>query len=369
MIRRSPVLVGAMLGAIAGALWVGAHARAAAARPAMLADCGGRIKTVVMHYARGADFVLPVYRAFLAQHSAALQVYMVCPDRAALDELREKLGPVPPRLVPVFVDHPITPWSRDRWVTLLPTGDSPRTLLSPLGEKDAAIWPERAGDSRVGADLAAAVGVWRAQRSGLYFDGGDFLADGKYLFATRALSERNIQHTLTDHDQLLRALRQTFAQEPILLDEGPDHHAGMFMMAAGDHRMLVADPSLARPLFDPAGSEAAALEGGPDFSSTTQERFDSVARAVVACGYSVTRIPVVTPVVGKNYLTFVNTIIDAAPAGPTVYMPAFPGQPRLTAAATAVWSSLGYRVCPIDCSSVWTKGGTVHCLVNVVERE
>jgi hypothetical protein len=49
-------------------------------------------------------------------------------------------------------------------------------------------------------------------------------------------------------------------------------------------------------------------------------------------------------------------------------MPAFPGQPRLTAAAATIWSSLGYAVHPIDCSPVWTKGGTLHCLINVLER-
>ena len=30
--------------------------------------------------------------------------------------------------------------------------------------------------------------------------------------------------------------------------------------------------------------------------------------------------------------------------------------------------SLGYEVRPIDCTTVWQRGGTLHCLVNVLGR-
>ncbi|HVX83737.1 MAG TPA: hypothetical protein VH253_02885 [Phycisphaerae bacterium] len=38
-------------------------------------------------------------------------------------------------------------------------------------------------------------------------------------------------------------------------------------------------------------------------------------------------------------------------------------------AAAHTWASLGYSVRPIDCSSVWTKGGTLHCLIHVLQRQ
>jgi hypothetical protein len=370
VIPRPPILAGAFLGLAAAAFVVGTHRVSSEPREALLPDCGGPIRSVVMQYTAGSTFVQPIYRDFLSQQSPALHVYLACPEKADLDELTAALGPVPPRLSPIFTHHVMTPWSRDRWVALVPpTAKAPLTLLAPQGERDAEVWPERAGDASLASDLAAAMpALLTTRRSPLFFDGGDFLADGGFVFATRALADRNLQHTVSARDQLLRALHKEFAQQPILLDNSPDHHAGMFMMAAGNHRMLVADPSLAKPLFDPAGPEAAALEGGPDFSPQTQARFDSVAATVQSLGYTVTRIPVVVPVVGKNYLTFVNTLIDSTPGGPIVYMPAFPGQPRLTATATATWSSLGYAVRPIDCSTAWTKGGTLHCLINVLER-
>ena len=48
----------------------------------------------------------------------------------------------------------------------------------------------------------------------------------------------------------------------------------MFMMAAGDKRIVVGDPSLAKPLI-----EKIDLPGGPDLSPETQRKFDSIAAA------------------------------------------------------------------------------------------
>jgi agmatine/peptidylarginine deiminase len=50
-------------------------------------------------------------------------------------------------------------------------------------------------------------------------------------------------------------------------------------------------------------------------------------------------------------------------------MPTYDGQPRLNAAARRVWESIGYKVVLIDCTSAWSHGGTLHCLVNVLKRD
>ena len=111
----------------------------------------------------------------------------------------------------------------------------PVTLLSPKGEMGADTWPPRAGDMRIGEDLARAFPAeFHARRSDLFFDGGDFLADGPLVFATRALVERNLQHTVTTREHLTQAIAHDLGLTPILLDDGPLHHAGMFMMAAGE---------------------------------------------------------------------------------------------------------------------------------------
>jgi hypothetical protein len=71
---------------------------------------------------------------------------------------------------------------------------------------------------------------------------------------------------------------------------------------------------------------------------------------------------------GKTYITFVNGIIDQRNGRRTIYMPVYQGQSRLNSAAERVWESLGYRVVPIDVTSTFRYFGTLHCLVNVIER-
>ena len=337
---------------------------------AMMGDFGGPIRAMVMQYVRGSDFVWPVYRQFLHHQPAEVTVYMVCLEAADFDEIRREVGQVRCAIVPVLVHHEMTSWSRDRWVPLLPTSQQDRvTLLAPQGESQQEIWPQRAGDSRIAGDLAGAwPGQFTAHRSDLLFDGGDFLADGRFVFVSPGVLSRNIQHTVTDERELLVVLQRELHRQVVLMPDAPDHHAGMFMMSAGDGRMVVADPSLARPLFAPDAASAQALAGGADFSPTTQKRFDAVAAAALSCGYRVTRIPVVPAAEGKMYLTYVNVILDQQAGRRIVYMPTFADQPRLNEAATSVWESLGYQVHPIDCTSVFPRGGTLHCLANVVTR-
>lgn len=148
-----------------------------------------------------------------------------------------------------MVGHPMTTWSRDRWAALAPASkDGPTTIWSPRGEAAEDIWPARAGDERVGQDLAAALAPSvRARRSSLYFDGGDFLADSENVFVVPRVLARNIQHTVRSREEFLWLLARDLKRRVILLDEAPDHHAGMFMVSVGQRTMLVGDPQLGRP--------------------------------------------------------------------------------------------------------------------------
>jgi hypothetical protein len=242
----------------------------------------------------------------------------------------------------------------------------------------ADIWPQRAGDSKIGEDLARVLpDIFTAKRSELFFDGGDYLADAGNVFVTRNVLDRNLQHTVTTRDNLLLAIAHDIHLNPILMDDGPLHHAGMFMMSAGadpqnpkQRIMMVADPSLGQKYYAASAETDAIFTGGPDFSAETQTKFDAVAALCRQNNYRVVRIPVVPAKAGKMYMTYVNVILDRTPAGkPLVYMSSFGGQEALNHAAAAVWSSVGYEVRPIDCSTVWDKGGTLHCLVNVFQRE
>jgi hypothetical protein len=162
----------------------------------------------------------------------------------------------------------------------------------------------------------------------------------------------------------------------ILLDEAPDHHAGMFMASVGGNTMLVGDPGLARELMrvqleqyhGGATNEFMGLPGGPDFRPDTQRLFDAVARQCSAAGYRVVRIPVVPAGDGRTYLTYANVLMDQQGGARLVYLPFYRGVESLNAAARAVWESLGYEVRLVDCTSAYRHFGCLHCLVNVLKR-
>jgi hypothetical protein len=264
----------------------------------------------------------------------------------------------------------MTAWSRDRWVALLPAhAGEPTTLLAPSAENGADTWPARAGDQRIAADIAAALSPrLAALRSGLEFDGGDLLCDGERVFATSAVLHRNLNRTVASRDELVRTLQDALHRHVILMDDSPDHHAGMFMMAAANRTMLVADPKLAMDLLPGDAQILQTLPTGADFSDETQHKLDTIADQCRALGLRVARIPTIPAMDRKTYLTYVNVITEIRDGGRIVYMPVYRGADPLNDAAERVWREIGYDVKRIDCTSTYQCFGNLHCLVNVLAR-
>jgi uncharacterized DUF497 family protein len=379
MATKSHVLLGVLLGlsASAGILSVYDGGAGQVPRPAdgpLLSECDGRLRQVVIHYTTdAADVVIPTYRGFLRQLPADVTVHVVCPDKHAYEDLVARVGSTACRLSPVIVNHAITTWSRDRWLALGASRDQTAVLLCPRGEDGAGVWSAREGDQRVGEDLAAALGPSVvSRRSDLYFDGGDFTADSETVFVRPAVLLRNLQRTVESREELIENLSARLKHRVVLLEEAPDHHAAMYMLPIGEHRMLVGDPRIAYRLLTNslagAGLESY-LPGGPDFSEATSARFDAVARQCQDAGYHVTRIPVVPGVDGRTYVTYVNAILDQRDNRRIVYMPVFRSAEVLNRAAMAVWTELGYEVRPVECDACGRNFGALHCLINVLHRD
>ena len=340
----------------------------------LLSECDGAIREIVIHYVpEAADVVAPTYRDFLRQLPGDVVVRVVCCNRAAFDDLAARVAPTKCTLSPVIVDHPITSWSRDRWLALRATADADKTvLLCPRAENGADIWPDRAGDRQVAADLAAAlcpnVSVLSSE---LYFDGGDIAADGETAFVTPAMPLRNIQRTVQDAEALREQLAAVLGRRVVLLHDAPDHHTAMYMAPVGNRTVLVGDPASARRILVEAGKlrdAAAWFPGGPDFSDAAIARFNAVAEQCQAAGYRVVRIPVVPGCDSRTFLTYVNAIIDQRGASRIVYMPVFGVADELNRAAARVWTNLGYEVRTVRCDGCYRCFGTLHCLVNVLRR-
>ncbi|MGD1083765.1 MAG: hypothetical protein ABSA47_03330 [Verrucomicrobiota bacterium] len=374
--------LGAVIGVVVGfavlALTRGGSNKMTASGP-ILSECDGRMRELVVQYEPSAkEVVAAVYRDFLGALEPDVTVHVVCPDRPAFEDFVSLAGVVRCRLDPILTHHPITTWSRDRWVALTPASPAGATTLwIPRGENAGEVWPARAGDEQVGQDIAAALGApARAVRSGLYFDGGDFLSDSDNVFVAPRVLQRNLQHTVASREEFLSLVAGELKRPVILLDQAPDHHAGMFMASIGGHTMLVGDPKLGRSLLpaqfqtdDRAGSgEFMSLPGGPDFTAPTQQLFDAVAGQCAAAGYRVERIPVVPARDGRTYLTYVNVLLDRAGDRRIVYLPYYLGAEALNAAARATWEKLGFEVRLVDCTATYRHFGCLHCLVNVLRR-
>lgn len=367
--------LGIMLG-IAGALvampFLGGAGQAAPRSTvgALQSDCDGAIEDLVVHYTPDSEHIVSVpYRDFF-RALPLLTVHVVVRRQADFETLRAFVGATTCKLNPVVVDHEITSWSRDRWLALSPAGGARAvTILSPKGELGADVWPQRKGDESAGESLAktpATIAV--AVRSELFFDGGDFVADDETVFVTPNVKRRNIQLTVTDEAELKRRLVKILGRKVVLLDTPLDHHAGMYMMAVGNHTVLVGDPRAARDALSPEQAAALPLKGGPDFSEATFAAFDAVAEQCKREGYKVVRIPLGPGKDGRTYLTYLNAILDQRDGKRVVYAPTFDGAEPLNAAAAKVWQSVGYEVRPVNCTSSFKYFGSLRCLVSVLRR-
>lgn len=373
-----PQLIGGLLGilvAICLLSLAGMRERKPPARGQVLAECSGHLRELVIHYEPSARaMVLPVYRQFIGALGRDVTVHAVCPAPSAFEELREALGLQHCRLKPIVVNHPMTTWSRDRWLALEPAKPGlASTLWTPRGEAAAPIWPSRAGDERVALDIANRLGEkLHTGHSRLYFDAGDFFADDRKVFVANRVLRRNLQQTVSTREELIRTVATELKRPVVLLEEAPDHHAAMFMVSVGNATMLVGDPALAKKAL-PSGWAGPEAEPGvelwqADFSEETQRLFDAVAAQGAAAGYSVLRIPTIPGTDGKSYLTYVNVLMDQQGERRLVYLPGYRGAEELNAAARRIWETLGFEVRPIDCTSTFRHFGCLHCLVNVLAR-
>lgn len=365
-------VIGLALGAAILSLANGGR-RGPPASGAILSECDGHFRELVIQYEPSArDIVSRPYADYLGALEDDVTVYAICPNRAAFDELAAFVGPIHCKLLPIIVNHPMTTWSRDRWVALAPASPkSVTTLLSQPEEVSAGIWPARAGDEKISADIARALpsSVF-SRRAAFYFDGGDFLADSETIFVAPRVLLRNVQRTEFSKEGFVRDVASALKRRVVLFDEAPDHHAAMFMASVGNKTVLVGDPSLGRGLLpDPVPADFPELPGGPDFTSRTQHLFDAVANQCAQAGYRVVRVPTIPAADGRSYLTYVNCLIDRQGDRRIVYLPFYRGASALNNAAREVWENLGFEIRPVDCTTTYRQFGCLHCLVNVLTRQ
>jgi hypothetical protein len=350
------------------ALAVGAVHRAPTSHASLVPeDASGHLHRIAIHYVPSMDErVMPVWRQLFAALPADVDVEVAvaaAPDFTHFTTVLagSGIGHLE-RFHAVVTGHALTTWSRDRMASL---EDDHRGVgvLSPPRIQVAS--GGRAGDWD--APFAIARDVYHAppRISDYVFEGGDFAASSHVVFADANLIGRNLGRGDASRAHLADAVARSFGGDRLvwLGDEPgdvPEHHIMMYAVPLDDHRALVGDVRAGLAL---AGD---AVAHDPDVD-TQAARFDRAAAELVAAGIAVERIPVVVLPGAGSYVTYTNAVFDRDAAGPVVYLPTY-GLPALDARATAIYAGLGYRVVPIDVSTVYTMNGSLGCLVNVMER-
>ena len=329
---------------IAGLIHAGVVALRGPSVPApvpLLDEQAGAIREVAVHFTPRAEFVRAAYRDFFRQLPRDVRVTVVCERREDAGEFTRLTGR---RGIPVVTGRPITTWARDRFVI-----GRDGTIVAPPEPHPGGI--ERHNDWHVPFHLAEARGS-RCLKAPFRFDGGDFCAAGGRVLLSSTWTSRNPERPVKE---LLAEAGRLFGMPAVYLPDAPEHHVGMVLAPAGGDTVLVGDARWGLKLLPP-GLDA-------DGSDETARRFDAVAGELRRAGFRVERIPVLPTRKDFAWITYTNAILEDR----VVYLPRY-GLPGLDSAAAAVYGRLGFEVRPVDVSSVYAHGGTLHCLVHVLRR-
>jgi hypothetical protein len=351
------------------ALAVGAATRAAASHDRLVPeDASGHLRRVAIHYVPNMDArAMPVWHQLFRALPADVEIEVAVPDArdfAHFTSELEKAGVAHlERFHAEVVGHPITTWSRDRMASLEGADGRGDAVLAP--PRIATATGGRAGDWD--APFAIAHGVYGAppEVAPIVFEGGDFAASAHVVFADANLIGRNVGRTDATSDHLQDVVAQMFPGDRLVwlgdaVGEVPEHHFMMYAVPLDDHAVLVGDVRAGLALAGDAVPHDADTAG--DIA-----RFDRAAALLAAKGFHVTRVPVVVLPGKGSYVTYTNALFDRDAGGPVVYLPTY-GVPALDDEAARTYRGLGYRVVPIDVSTIYTLNGSLGCLVNVMDR-
>jgi hypothetical protein len=322
-------------------------------------DASGHLRRIAIHYVPSMDArVMPVWRQLFPKLPADVEVVVVVERSSDFDRFVEVMRAIGSshRFTPVVLGHVLTTWSRDRLAAL----DDDAVLAPPRVSVGSG---PRAGDWEAPFALSRDIYGTKPAIAELVFEGGDLAASKSYVFADANLIGRNLGRGDATRTRLAAVLDRTFSQDVIWLGDEPgdipEHHIMMYMVPLNDRAVLVGDPRLGRALAPDVDADATI--------DLHVARFDRVATELRERGFHVVRVPVVVLPGAGSYVTYTNALFDRDAAGPIVYLPTY-RIPPLDRAAVVLYTALGYRIVPIDVSTMYTMNGSLGCLVNVLAR-
>lgn len=360
-------VAGGVVASFAIALAVGATGSASGPVDRLVPeDASGHLHRVAIHYVPQMDErALPIWKQLFKTLPADVEIEVAVPAAKDFDHFTDAMAKAGVDHLERFhvsvVNKPLTTWSRDRMASL-ESSDGNGVLAPP---RVPTVAGGRTGDWDAPFALARDVYGAKPKIAEIVFEGGDLAASGHHVFADANLIGRNLGRGDASVDHLTKVLQKTFAQEVVFLGDAmgevPEHHIMMYMMPLDDTHALVGDVREGMKLAN------GAVPADPEVDLMAA-RFDRVAAILESKGFEVTRIPVVVLPGKGSYVTYTNALFDTDANGKVVYLPTYE-VPALDQEATRIYEGLGYRVVPIDVSTIYTLNGSLGCLVNVMARD
>jgi len=337
---------------------------------AIVADTQGELSRICVHYDR--DFheqSIETLADLFGALAPTTTVHVVVHRRAEFDVLVDDLqsrgvdGSVD--IEPLVTGFPVTPWAKDRFGTFARRGGA--VVAVPPYRTD--VPGPRGNDGRVPELLCHELPGLRCEPLPFFFEGGDLLADERYVFVTSTLLGRNQPLDPQRRTALLSQISDATGREVVTIGREPadlpDHHVGMYVTPLGDRVVAVADPDLGAAITRGIPRGDALPEISNDRAKI--DRFHHVARELESRGFDVVRVPLLLTSTPRVYVSYNNVLLEQGPAGKRIFMPVY-GIPELDTHAAQCFEQLGWRVVPVRVGKLYEHTGSLRCLVGILAR-
>lgn len=351
------------------------------ATPGLVADDGGPISELLLHYAANSEGELgaPFYDLF--QHLGPnVRLQVCCPNEGSVEAFNQRWGAAASangRNVQVInVNRPITVWARDRRIC----------RQMPDGRAAACFVPTAhfSYDTEKQNDLVLSSLLWQTglvpgvTLNAFHLEGGNVVSNRRQVFVGANAFDDNT-HRFRSEASMFAELGRIFGR-PVVAIQAKDGntpwiHTDMYLTPIDSRTILVSSPSEGCRLLDGQSSFTIPHRDrqvqvdfdvlAPD--SLRQTQFDDVADQLASLGYQVIRMPSLINVEKDWMVTYNNVLMDYQNGQRVVFMPIY-HIPELDHAAAQIYRALGFEVRPVDVSPIFQLGGAIRCLANVTRR-
>ena len=349
--------------------------------PGLVADDGGPIAEVLLHYAVNSEGELGAPFFDLFQHLGPnVRLQVCCPNDASVEAFTQRWGTAASangRQVQVInVNRPITVWARDRRICRQTADGRPATCFVPTAH--FSYDPEKQNDLVLSSLLFQTGLVPGVALNSFHLEGGNVVSNRRQVFIGANAYDDNL-HRFRSESAMFAELSKVFGRPAVAIKtrDGatPWIHTDMYLTPIDSRTILVSSPSEGCRLLEgqtsvmiPQRDRQVQVEFdtvAPD--SIRQTQFDDVAQQLTELGYQVIRVPSLINVEKDWMVTYNNVLMDYQNGQRVVFMPIY-HIPELDNAAAQIYRALGFEVRPIDVSPIFQLGGAIRCLANVTRR-